>query len=91
MSATPITWNDPSTAVTLLEPLVNASGYVDNVLVRCDPTNVHYQSGPLYRLGRFTTDSNGQPVWLWRDADRVSELLPLYGCVNGFALAELPA
>lgn len=85
---TPIAWNDPSTAIELLVPLLNASGFVDNLLVRCDPTNCHYQCGPKYRLARFSVDSNGQPHWTWIDADATQGGLSLYGCVSGWALAQ---
>lgn len=87
-TATPIAWNDPSTAVALLGPLLNASGFLDNVLVKLDPTNPHYQCGPRYRLARMSIDTNGQPVWTWIDADGTTAGLPLHNSVVGFALAQ---
>lgn len=85
---TPITWNSVDTAVAQLAPLLNASGFLDNVLVRCDRNNAcHYQGGPPYRLARFAIDTHGQAVWLWIDADGISGPLELY-CVNGWALAQ---
>ena len=85
---TPIVWNDPNTAVELLGPLLNTSGYLDNVLVKCDPTSAHYQCGPAYRLARFSVDGNGQPYWTWIDADETTAGLPLHNAVIGWALAQ---
>lgn len=90
MAATPITWNDGNTAVSLLEPLIDPSvGYIDNILVRCDPTNCHYQGGPRFRLGRFSIDSGGHAVWHWLESDNPTGPGRLY-CVDAFALAEAP-
>ena len=61
MSLAAITWTPANEAVSLLAPLIDPSvGYLDNLLVRCDPTNCHYQGGPRYRLGRFSVDSGGR-------------------------------
>ncbi len=90
MSLAAITWTPANEAVSLLAPLIDPSvGYLDNLLVRCDPTNCHYQGGPRYRLGRFSVDSGGQPVWRWLESDQPSGPWQLY-CVDAFALAESP-
>jgi hypothetical protein len=79
-TATPIDWNDPSTAVALLAPLIRNDG-VENVLVRLDDTNPHYGLGSKYKQARFCLDSNGEACWLQANG------LPLHNCVLGWALA----
>ncbi|PMS17841.1 hypothetical protein C0Z18_18515 [Trinickia dabaoshanensis] len=81
-ASTPIVWNDPSTAVTLLAPLIVDNG-INNVLVKCDPASPHYGQGPKYRQARFALDGGGNAWWI----DAASGL-PLYNCVVGFALGE---
>lgn len=80
--STPIAWNDPSTAVASLSPLIANNG-VNNVLVKCDPASPHYGQGPRYRQARFALDGSGNAWWI----DAASGL-PLHNCVVGFALGE---
>ncbi|KGC58866.1 hypothetical protein [Burkholderia pseudomallei] len=86
-TASPIAWNDPTTAVAALTPLLGPDGALNNVLVRLDPSCVHFQQGPKYRLSRFALDANGQAHWVWVDATGTTAGLPLYG-ISGWALAE---
>lgn len=81
-ASTPIVWNDPSTAVESLSPLMGMAG-VKNLLVKCDPANPHYGQGPKYRQACFALGVDGQPLWI----DAASEL-PLRNCVTGWVLAE---
>lgn len=69
----PPTWNSPADAVTGLTALLDSAGNVTNVLVKLDPTNAHYDGGPVYRQARYAygytdTDPNGPMGAVWLDA-----------------------
>ncbi|KWO16330.1 hypothetical protein WM27_24660 [Burkholderia ubonensis] len=98
MTATPVTWNSPSTANAQLSPLFDSAGGVSNVLVQLTETQVvngvvtsvcpHQQCTGVLNLGRYvparySVDGQGNDVWM------TSEPSPrrLYG-VTGWILAQ---
>lgn len=77
-----VTWNDPSTAIAALSPLITNNG-IDNLLVEVDLGNCHIsRTGSRFRQARFTLDEQRNPVWL------DSTGLPLHNSVIAWALAE---
>ncbi|KIP14804.1 MULTISPECIES: hypothetical protein [Burkholderia] len=98
MTATPVTWNDPSTARAQLSPLFNSSGFVANVIVRLTETQVingvltticpHLQCTGVLNLGRYvpavySVDEHGNDSWV------TSEPGPrLLNGITGWILAE---
>lgn len=93
MTATPVVWNDPTTARAQLTPLFDSAGGVSNVIVQLTdwPGSggaPHCQATGVLNLGRYvparyTVDGQGNDVWL------TSEPGPrhLYG-ITGWILAQ---
>ncbi|MBY8605248.1 hypothetical protein K7N18_10400 [Burkholderia arboris] len=94
MTATPVTWNDPSTAKAQLSPLFDSSGGVNNVIVQLTDWPgaggaPHCQATGVLGLGRYVparygVDEQGNDVWLTPVPNGPQRL---YG-VTGWILAQ---
>ncbi|MBT2181001.1 hypothetical protein KKP06_24680 [Ralstonia pickettii] len=83
MAATPVTWNDPTTAKANLT--LDAAGGV-TVLVRVDTNNTHARgNGPKYRSARYAPAASAGLSDNWID---LATGFNLYTAVTGWALPE---